>query len=454
MVHIKIKKGLNIPIKGHPQGPVREMGVSPQIGLDLTGFENVKLRLLANVDEKVKIGQSLAEDKSTPGRFFVSPAGGVIKEIRRGAKRVLQAIVIEVQPNEAFFEYPPCDPKHAQKELIIERMLACGCFTRIRQRPFNLLAEPYSAPKSIFVKAIESAPYVPDPRMQVAGHEKEFQAGLDALSRLTEGAVHLVYPENSNCRAFTEAQSVQRHTAEGPHPIGTFSLHIQEIDPIVASDEVIWTLSVLDVIAIGYALTKGHLFNERIIAIAGPGILSDRTGYFKVRDGQSITSLLAGRIGPGEARFISGDPLMGSKVTSDDFLGFDDTVFCVIPENTKRSFLHFLRLGLNKFSFSKAYLSGHLDTTKREFDFTTSQHGEHRPFIDSSLYDRVMPLDVPTMLLVKAVMAKDFELAQTLGLLEVDKEDFALPTFVCPSKINMTEIIGNGIKEFAKEMGR
>lgn len=145
-------------------------------------------------------------------------------------------------------------------------------------------------------------------------------------------------------------------------------------------------------------------------------------------------------------------PFDGKKVTPEDFLGFGDTVFTVIPENTEREFLHFMGLGYDKYSFSKAYLSGHLDNKKREYSFTTNQHGEHRPFIDSTLYDKVMPLNVPTMLLVKAVMAEDFEVAETLGLLEVDSEDFALPTFVCPSKMEMTEIIKTGLKQYAKEV--
>ena len=462
MAQIKIKKGLDIPIKGHPTDGVRALipggEVSPldepaSIALDLKGFEDIKFRLLVKAGDVVKIGQPLAEDKSTPGRMFVSPAAGVVSEVRRGAKRALQDIVIEVaRHGETYQEFPPIDPLKVGKQEIIDRLMTAGLFAKIRSRPFNLLADPAKAPRSIFVKAIESAPFVPPAELQVKGFEHEFQVGLNALSKLTDGPVHLVYAKDSTFHAFTEAQNVQKHTAEGPHPIATHSLHIQQIDPIRSADAVVWTLNAHDVVSIGYLLSKGKYFINRVISIAGPGILPDRLGYFKAREGYPVSPLVAGRIRKGLMRLISGDPLMGKKVAPEDFLGFDHYAFCVVPENTKREFLHFFGLGLNKYSFSKAYISGHLDNSNREYNFTTNQHGEHRAFVDATLYDQVMPLHINTMLLVKAVLAEDFELAELYGILEVDSEDFALPTFVCPSKMEMTDIIKTGMKQYAKEL--
>lgn len=460
MVNIKISKGLNIPIQGNPEGGIKPLipagmsyqTVPSQIALDLKSFEDIKFRLLVKPGDSVRIGQPLAEDKDTQGRMFVSPASGRIKEIRRGLKRSLQDIVIDVAPEEEFHESAPMSTSAATKEELTQRLLEGGCFAHIRSRPFNLLANPHNSPRSIFVKAIESAPFTPPAEMQVAGYEKEFATGLNALTKLTDGPVHLIYQKDSPSKTFTDATGVQKHTAQGPHPIANPSLHIQEIDPIRSIDDTIWTLSALDVVGIGYLLMHGRCLTERIISIAGPGVLPDRTGYFKIRNGSPVGSLISGRIPRGSMRLISGDPLMGKKVTAEDFLGFNETVFTVVPENTEREFLHFMGLGYDKYSFSKAYLSGHFDNKKRNYSFTTNQHGEHRPFIDSTLYDKVMPLNVPTMLLVKAVMAEDFELAETLGLLEVDSEDFALPTFVCPSKMEMTEIIKTGIKQYAKEV--
>lgn len=453
MAHIKISRGLDIPIKGKPTAaePLA-LPVAQMIGLDLTPFEDLKLRLLVKQGDVVKLGQPVIEDKAVPGRFFVSPAGGVIKEVRRGAKRVLTTLVIEVAKNEESITFPPLSPLTATREQLIERFKEGGGFALIRSRPFSVLADPEKMPRAIIVKAIESAPFVPPSEMQVQGHEKEFQAGLTALSKLTEGAVHLVYSKNSAFKPFLEAQNVQKSTAEGPHPIGNFSVLIQALARITSPTDNLWTLQAQDVVALGHLLLTGKPFVERIISIAGPAVLPDRIGYFKARIGYPIEGLVAGRIQKGITRLVSGDPLMGHKVTVEDFLGFYDTVFCVFTENTEREFLHFFRLGLDKFTASKAYMTGHLKRGEREYDFTTSQHGEHRAFIDSSPYDKVQPLDISTMLLVKAVMAEDYDLAETYGLYEVDSEDFALPTFVCPSKIEMTEIIKKGLKQYAKEV--
>lgn len=460
MVHIKITKGLDIPITGKPTGSVKNLVLSGEvstptapskISLNLQSFEDIKFRLLVKAGDVVKIGQPLAEDKTAPGRMFVSPAGGVVSDIRRGYKRALNDIVIDAAKEEHYQEFPPIDPLQSSREVILERMLTGGCFAKIRSRPFNFLADPQKTPRCIFVKAIESAVFVPPAEMQVEGHEKEFQAGLNALSMLTEGNVNLVYRKDTPCQAFTNAQNVQKHTAEGPHPVGTHSVHIQKIDPIRSSDDIIWTLNAHDVVEIGHLFIHGRCYIEKIISIAGPGVIPERIGFFKARSGYPINSLVSGRIKRGLLRLISGDPLMGKKVESEDFLGFDHYVFCVIPENLSREFLHFFGLGTSKYTFSKAYLTGHLDNKDREYTFTTNQHGEHRPFIDGSLYDLVMPLQIPTMLLVKAIMAEDYELAETYGLLEVDSEDFALTTFVCPSKIEMTDIVKRGLKQYAKE---
>ncbi|MBA3239192.1 MAG: Na(+)-translocating NADH-quinone reductase subunit A [Parachlamydiaceae bacterium] len=461
MVHIKISKGLDIPLKGKPSGNVQlltrggessPLATPAQISLDLQPFEDIKLKLLVKPDDHVLIGQPLAENKANPGSFLVSPAAGTIKEIRRGAKRVPLEIIIDVAKEESYYAYPKIEAERATPEELIELFKHAGIFFSIRSRPFNLLCSPEKKPRSIFVKAVESAPLTPPAELHVMGHEKAFQMGLNALAKLAKGSVHLVYRVDTNLRAFTDAQNVQKHTVEGPHPAANASLHIQNIDPITSVDDHVWTLSARDVVAIGHLLLTGQHFIERIISIAGPGILPAKVGYFKIREGFPIAALIAGRVPKGTMRFISGDPLMGKKVTATEFLGYNDTVFCAIPESNEREFLHFFRLGMDKYTFSKTYGSGHLNNKNREYDFTTIQHGEQRAFIDSTLYDKVMPLDVPTMLLVKAVMAEDFDSAVKLGLLEVDSEDFALPTFVCLSKMEMTEIIKTGLQQYSKEV--
>jgi Na+-transporting NADH:ubiquinone oxidoreductase subunit A len=461
MTEIKIKRGLDIPIQGNPQeknfessasSKISQLAAPNQVSLNLSSFDDIKFTLLAKVGDVVKIGQPLAEDKSVPGRMFVAPASGTIKDIKRGFKRSLQDIVIELSQQEQFVEFPPIDIERATKEEIIERLKVSGIFSHIRMRPFNRLADPSKMPRTVFVKAIESAPFIPPAELQVQGYEKEFQLGLKVLSKLTTGTVHLVCRKETSLRAFNEAEHVVKHLAEGPHPIANQSLHIERIDPIKSASDNVWTLNAHTVVSIGYLLMRGHCHVERIIGIGGPGLLPNQVGYFKAREGYPIGGLIAGRIGKGPLRLVSGDPLMGKKVNVEDFLGFNHYAFSVIPENNHREFLHFVGLGSDKYTFSKAYLTGHLDNTNREYYFTTNQHGEHRAFIDASLYEKVQPLNISTMLLVKAVLAEDYDLAETLGLLDVDTEDFALPTFVCPSKMEMTEIIKTGLKQYAKEV--
>lgn len=460
MAHIKISKGLDIPITGKPIGepllfPFIEHSSlsSPHfIGLNVSSFDYLKFKLLVREGDEVKLGQPILEDKACPARYFVSPAGGVIREIRRGLKRRLLDIVIEVSPKEEIHQYELIDLRKISRFELMTFLKTTGMFAHIYQRPFNFLADPDKVPRSIFVRAIESAPFTPPAEMQVAGYENEFQEGLNVLAKLTEGSVHLVYRKTTTCSCFLDAKHVQKHTAEGPYPISNVSLHIERLDPIRSVEDVVWTLDAHAVVAIGYLVLHGHYFVPRVVSIAGPGVIEERTGYFKIREGFPISKLVEGRIRKGPIRILSGNPLTGQQVSAEDFLGYEDTVLSFIPENTKRKFLHFFRIGSGDYTYSRAYLTGHLDNSDREYVFTTNQHGEERPFIDSTLYDEVMPLNIPTMPLLKAILSEDYDLAVQLGLLEIDSEDFALTSFVCPSKIEMQSIVEKGLRRYADEI--
>ena len=467
MAHIKVKRGLDIPIEAGPEtsGEHTDIGIlekPKQIAYDFTSFENVKLRPLVKAGDMVKIGQPLCEDKDVPGRMFASPAAGVVFDVRRGEKRKLLAIVITVAEHEEYIEKNPLAENPAKvgslsKDALIKELLAGGLFAHIRSRPFNLLANPAKPPRSIFVKAVESAPFLPSAELQVLGKEREFQVGLAALKKLTDGPVHLVFRHDTPCKAFLEANGVEKHTVQGPHPAANASLHINAIDPIKRIDDVVWTVNTLDVIAIGHFLIHGKIATDRIVSIAGEMIVTQKRGYFRARVGHLIEALVAARLVERKdalqqpVRIISGDVLTGDKVELTDFLGFSHTSLCALSDATSRQFLHFFRLGKDQYTASGAYLSGHLNPTTHKWSFTTSQHGEERAFIDGSVYERVMPLPVLPMQLVRALLSQDFELAEFHGLLEVDAEDFALPEFVCPSKIEMMGIVKSGLQQYAKD---
>ena len=451
MVNISTKKGLNIPISGKASGDIINLDTPPKLALDLSSFEGTKFRLLVKQGDLVKIGQPIAEDKQTPGRYFVSPAGGTIDEVRRGEKRRLMAVVVTLDSEESYQQWDPMDPKESTKESLVSRFLESGIFAHIRMRPFNLLANPQETPKSIFVKALESAPYVPPSEFQVQGNQKAFQAGLNALNKICPENVNLVYSPDSQEPAFTEAQNVCLHTAKGPHPVSNPSVHIHHINPITSIDDRVWTLNAHDVVCIGTILLTGRCHTQRVISIAGPGILSSKRSFCVVRNGHPIGSLIANRVENGIQRYISGDILTGDQVKIEDYLGFSHFCFTVLPENSSREFLHFFKPGFSKYTATKTYASGHCKTDK-EFSFTTNQHGEHRAFVDANIYDKVMPMRVPTMLLIKAVISKDFDTAEELGFLEVDSEDFALSTFICPSKIEIVDIMKEALRSYSQEV--
>ncbi len=452
MVHIEVKEGLDIPIDGHAKAEWKSLAKPKRVALNLNPFANIRFKLHAKVGDTVKIGQVIAEDKGCPGRMFVSPGHGKIIEIRRGLKRRILDVIIELCASEDFFEHQVVNISSATYEEIIASLMAGGLFSHIRQRPFNILADPHSKPEHIFIKALESEPYAPPAEWQVEGHESLFQKGLDFLEKLCPNNVHLTFHKETSCKAFIDAHNVNKHTVCGPHPAGNTSVHIHHIAPISKANQCYWTLNIFDVLALAELLQHGKYFTERVVSLAGAGIQEKARAFYKVRAGMPIHSFIDGNNTKGELRFISGSLLTGSQVQAEDFLGFYDHTVCALEEATNREFLHFFKPGLKKYSMHGVYASGHNKNADKEYHFTTSKHGEERAFIDGTIYEKVMPMGIPTMHLVKAVIGGDFETAEELGLLEVASEDFALATFICPCKIEMVDIMKEGIQAYAKEM--
>lgn len=439
-MHIKIKKGLNIPIKGQPTDFKGQISSSNRVALDLKPLPLMRFQLLVKEGEKVLTGQPLLRDKDEPHRFVLSPATGKIIEVIRGDKRSIQTVVIEKTSNE-YFEHPSFDL--STKEKIIDFLCQTGLIMQIQMRPFARIPNPILFPKKIFVRAVESAPFLPSMEMQMKGAERYFQEGLTLLSKLAAGNLHLVYKENSTEKAFTDAKDAQKHTISGPHPAGLSSVHIHHIDPIKGLDDITWTLSALDVVCIGHFLLEKKPYLKRVIGLGGD-LPEDKIGFYSVDVGISIADILNG-FNPEERRLIAGDPLMGKEVTKEGFLGLMQTGLSVLePEGNRKPF-HFLRPGFGRYTQTRAYSSW---LFKKLYGFSSLLHGEHRAFIDPNVYDKVMPMRIPTALLIKAMIAEDFERAKELGVLEISPEDLALPTFVCPSKIEMVSIVEEKLRLF------
>lgn len=431
-MRLRIKKGLDIPLQGLPHGKTKTFSLPSTIALDLSPFETLSMTLLKKEGEKVKVGEPIVEDKKCPGRVFVSPGSGKIIEIARGAKRRLLSVIIETDQKQT---------PYMKEKGTLENLMKGGLYPHIQMRPCLRIAHPNQKPEAIFIKAIESAPFAPPPELEIEGNEEAFAVALETLSKLCP--VHLVYREGSQCSSFTEASHAQIHSACGPHPVGNSSVHIQKIHPIRKNNQVIWTLLVSDVVAIGKWLTEGIYYTEKVISVAGEGISEEKRGFYRVNRGSSIEAVIGKE--KEAVRVISGDPLTG--VISSGYLGFYHNVICGLPEaKNKREFLHFLKLWRKGYSSSKAYLF-----KGKTPGFTTTQYGEERPFVEGAIYDKVMPLMIETMPFIKTLLTEQYDKSEALGLLEVAPEDFALPAFVCPSKIEMPEIVKQGLQEYAAQ---
>lgn len=444
-MQVTIRKGKNIPIKGNYKEEIIESISSQKVALNFSCFSSIRLQLIKKVDEKVKIGEIVACDRKFPERVYVSPVSGKIVDIERGEKRKILNIVIENDHQNNYFEYPQLDIQKTNKEELLSLWQKCGILSKVHVRPTDTYVKPKELPKSIFIKASDTAPLAPHPKHEAKKYEKEFLSGIEALKRL-EIPIHLVTDEKGSF--FKEINGVNLHTIKGPHPSGNLSTAIFYIDPITGLSDQRWAMTVHDVVSIGMVTTTGKIHHHKIISLAGEGIQESKRCLYHVLEGVSISEIA--EINQ-DYRVISGDPLTGLEIGPKGYLGFEDFSICAIPNLTKhRQFLHFFRLGWNKFSISNSYLS-RLNAYKNGVSLDTNQHGEIRAFVDTEIYDKVFPLRLPVILIIKALIAKDYEKAMDLGVLEVVSEDFALPTFICPSKIDMISIVKQGLNEIAEQ---
>lgn len=443
MVEVLIEKGLDLALEGAPSGGIKELKPSKILALDLSAFEEKRLHLLFKEGDYVQKGQAIVCDKTFEKRSWASPAAGTIVGIIRGQKRRILSILIERSEREESWSFSPAS---SSSEEIMDSLLQSGLFNYIRQRPFDMLADPQKIPECIFVKALESAPFVPSSELQLEGDLDSFEQGLSILSKIAK--VHLVVRSGSFLKDFKRgALDIERHSFAGPHPVANPSVHIEHIHPIKNRKNIIWTINAYDVLRIGYFFKTKTLLCERVIGLGGAGVLPEARAFYKVRDGQSIEEILQNRsVKDKNLCYISGDVLSGRRSSLNAYLGYYDFVLSVLQEEKEREIFSFARLGLKKITASRTYISSFFPKMQG-FLKNNLKHGEERAFIDSQIYQRVMPLPIRVHALLKAIIMKDFEKAEQLGLLEVAREDFALPSYVCPSKIEMLKIVERALKE-------
>lgn len=444
---IKLKKGLNIKLMGEAEKTLDEIN-SGFFALKPTDFIGVFPKLICKEGDEVKAGTVIFYDKYREDLLFTSPVSGTITEIRRGPKRRMEEIRIRANGKNEYEQFKIYDPKSLGREEIIELLRKSGIWPSIRQRPYSIIANPADDPKAIFISAFDTSPLGVDYDFIVHGKGDIFQKGLDALTKLTSGKVHLnINPRETTSKVFHNSKGVQINQFTGPHPAGNVGVQIHHIDPINKGD-IAWYLNPQDVITIGRFFTEGKYDASCIVALCGSEVKKPR--YYKVIKGTSIKPMVDDNVKEGELRYISGNVLTGEKIYKEGYLGFYDNQITVIPEGNYYEFLGWAMPGLNKFSVSRTFMSWLNPSKKYKLD--TNLHGGERAYVVSGEYEKVLPMDIYPVHLIKSILVEDIDQMENLGIYEVDEEDFALCEFVCTSKINAQSIIRKGLDMMRKEM--
>ncbi len=447
---IRIKKGLDINLKGEAEKVLDNAIISNVYTLRPEDFHSVIPKLSVKVGDKVKAGAPVFYDKSNEDIKFVSPVSGEITEIERGAKRRILAVKIQADKSQSNLEHGEFRLDSADADKVKAHLMAAGCWPFIKQRPYDVMANPNKSPKAIFISAYASAPLAADYDFTLQGKEKELQVAATALGKLTEGKIHVSVGKNSNS-PMAGLSGVTLHKVSGPHPSGNVGTQINKIDP-VNKGETVWTVAPQDLVIIGELLLTGKFNAERIVAFVGSSVKNPR--YFKTKIGSEIATMIydKGVDKNDNIRVISGNVLSGKQIQPDGFLDYYSDVVTVIPEGNDYEFFGWNKPIFNKISTSRALTFSWL-FPKKKFDLNTNTNGEHRAFVTTGTYEQVFPLDIFPMQILKACMYKDLDEMEALGMYEVAPEDFALTEFVCVSKQPHQKIIREGLDLMLKEIG-
>ena len=446
---IRLKKGLNINLSGEADkiyASIKPSDKSLRYVVKPTDFHSLKPKLSVKVGDKVKAGSVIFFDKSDERIKFCSPVSGEVIEISRGEKRKILEVVLMADSDISYEKFQTAGADEMSREQIIDLMLKGGVWPFVRQRPYDIIANPSDLPKAIFISTFNSTPLSIDNDFALYGMDDLFQKGLDYIVKLTDGITHLNIDGNINSPLFMNAQNVQINKFFGPHPAGNVGIQIHHLDPINRGD-VVWYLEPQDVITIARLFNEGKYDVSRIIALSGPQVIKPR--YYRVISGSCVADLLSNNLKQGENRVISGNIFTGKKINKEGNIGFYDTSITVIEEGNKQEFLGWILPGNHKFSASRTFFSW-LNPNKK-YIIDSNMHGEERAYVVTGQYEKVFPMDIYPLQLIKAVMIEDIELMESLGIYEVAPEDFALCEFVCTSKMEVQQIIREGLDLVRKE---
>ncbi len=447
---IRIRKGLDIKLVGEAEKITVDATRSNVFAIKPDDFHGIIPKVIAKQGTEVKAGEPLFHSKSNENMLFPSPVSGEIVEIFRGAKRKILAFKILADKEQQYADFGVKNVDTMSGDEVKAHLLASGCWPFIKQRPYDVIANPDVAPKAIFISGYVTAPLAADSDYVLAGKEKELQTAVTALSKLTEGEVHISVGKKGKS-PLESLDNSTIHKVSGPHPAGNVSVQIAKIDPI-NKGEVVWVVHPQDLVVIGELLLTGKFNAERTVALAGSSVKNPK--YYKTKIGAEVSTVVydSGVHDEGNIRVISGDVLTGVNVKPDGHLGYYHSSLAVIPEGDDYEFFGWNKPIFNKISPSRALTFSWLFPNKK-YDLNTNTNGEHRAFVITGSYENVFPFDIYPLQLLKACVVNDLDAMEQLGMYEVAPEDFALTEFICVSKQPHQQIIREGLDLMLKEIG-
>jgi Na+-transporting NADH:ubiquinone oxidoreductase subunit A len=445
---IRIKKGLDIKLVGEAEKATENAITSNFYSIRPEDFHSITPKLVAKEGAHIKAGETLFYNKDNEAMKFVSPVSGEVTEVERGPRRRIDAIKITADKEQAYLDHGKFDLSASADE-IKSHLLASGCWAFIKQRPYDVVAKATSTPKAIFISGYASAPLAAELDYTLAGKEAELQAAVTALSKLTDGGVHISVGNSQSPLA--NLNNATTYLVSGPHPSGNVGTLINKVSP-VNKGEVVWTVNAQDLVIIGELLLTGKFNAERVIALAGSSVKKPR--YFRTKIGSEVATMIYdnGVDKDGNDRIISGNVLSGKQIAPDGHLDYYSNVITIIPEGDDYELFGWTKPVFDKVSTSRALTFSWLNP-KKKFSLTTNTNGEHRAFVTTGTYEQVFPLDIYPMQILKACMYQDLDEMEALGMYEVAPEDFALTEFVCVSKQPHQKIIREGLDLMLKEIG-
>ncbi|GAB5538727.1 MAG: Na(+)-translocating NADH-quinone reductase subunit A [Salibacteraceae bacterium] len=444
---VKIRRGANIKLVGAAEKTTSDATIPSSFAIKPSDFHGMVPKMLLKEGAEVKAGTPIFYDKKNERIKFVSPVSGEIAEIVRGAKRRILEVRIVADKEQKHETGNPIDITSLDKAKMSEVIMDAGLWPFIKRRPYDIIADPTEAPKSIFISGFDSAPLGVDMDYILEGREADFQKGVDALSKLTEGKVHVNVQAGSGT-FMANSKNAQVNTISGPHPAGLPGIQIHHIDPINKGD-VVWVVGAQEAAIIGRYLNTGRPDFSKRIALAGSEVKKPR--YFNTWIGANVQSVIEGQLNDGDIRIIDGNVLTGTQLTPEGYIGFYSNMVSVIPEGREPQFLGWIAPNLHKFSLSHSYFSWLMPSKK--YELNTNMNGEDRAFVMSGQYEDVLPMDIYPVHLIKAIMTNDIEKMEALGIYEVAPEDLALCEYACTSKTEVQRLIRQGIDTAIEELG-